>query len=57
MLVTGASQNIGRHLALEYAKLGANIVVTARREEKLKEVGLNEMKWQWLFCPWNLFCS
>ena len=38
VLITGASQNIGKHLAFEYAKLGANIVITSRNARKLEEV-------------------
>ena len=47
VLVTGASKNIGKRLALEFAKQGANVVITARSEEKLKEVR---------FAP-DLFCQ
>ena len=38
VLVTGASRGIGKGLALQYAKLGANVFITARNEDKLKEV-------------------
>jgi 3-oxoacyl-[acyl-carrier protein] reductase len=34
--VTGASQGIGRAIALAFARAGANIVVTARSEDKLR---------------------
>ena len=37
-LVTGASSGIGRVYAVELAKLGMNIIVVARRAEKLKEL-------------------
>ena len=39
-LVTGASSGIGRVYAHELAKLGMNIVVVARRAEKLQELKL-----------------
>ena len=35
VLITGASSGIGKETALEFAKLGANIVLVARRKEKL----------------------
>ena len=38
MLVTGASRGIGRHLALFYARHGANLVITARDETALQGV-------------------
>jgi NADP-dependent 3-hydroxy acid dehydrogenase YdfG len=38
VLVTGASAGIGWATALEFGAQGANVVVTARREERLKEL-------------------
>ncbi|XP_062868595.1 hydroxysteroid 11-beta-dehydrogenase 1-like protein [Trichomycterus rosablanca] len=38
VMVTGASTGIGEQLAYHYARLGAQIVITARREHVLKEV-------------------
>ncbi len=38
VLVTGASAGIGWATALAFAECGANVVVTARREERLKEL-------------------
>ena len=37
-LITGASEGIGRDLAIGLAKAGADVIVCSRREEKLKEV-------------------
>ncbi len=37
-LVTGASAGIGRATALAFARAGANVVVTARREQRLVEL-------------------
>ena len=37
-LVTGASAGIGRAIALDLAAAGMNVVVTARREERLNEL-------------------
>jgi corticosteroid 11-beta-dehydrogenase isozyme 1 len=38
VLITGASAGIGEQMAYHYAKMGANVLVTARREKKLQEV-------------------
>ena len=35
MIVTGASSGIGRELALELARQGARLIITARREDRL----------------------
>ncbi|KAI5664901.1 hypothetical protein M9H77_24224 [Catharanthus roseus] len=38
VIITGASSGIGEHLAYEYAKRGACLVIAARRERSLHEV-------------------
>ena len=38
MVITGASTGIGEQLAYQCVRLGANSVITARREQRLKEV-------------------
>ncbi|XP_013414788.1 hydroxysteroid 11-beta-dehydrogenase 1-like protein [Lingula anatina] len=38
VLITGASSGIGKQMAYHFAKMGANLVLTARRENLLKEV-------------------
>ncbi len=43
ILITGASSGIGKQTAIEFAKLGANIVLVARRKDKLEQVA-NELK-------------
>ena len=40
--MTGASTGIGEQLAYYYARFGAQIVITARREKVLEQVGLFE---------------
>ena len=37
ILVTGASSGIGRAIAIECAKMGAAVILTARNENRLKE--------------------
>ncbi len=37
ILVTGASSGIGRGIAIECSKMGANVILVARNEERLKE--------------------
>ena len=48
VLVTGSSKGIGRALAIEYAKLGANVMVTARNEKALKEVRILKKNLQYV---------
>ena len=43
ILVTGASSGIGQVIAIEYAKMGANIIATGRNEERLNET-LNQLE-------------
>jgi len=43
VLITGASSGIGKDTAIEFAKKGANIVLVARREDKLEQVA-SELK-------------
>ena len=39
VVVTGASKGSGEQMAYHYASLGARILITARGEDKLKQVG------------------
>lgn len=41
ILVTGASSGIGRAIAIECSKMGAQIIISARNEERLKETMSN----------------
>ncbi|MFB5620288.1 MAG: SDR family NAD(P)-dependent oxidoreductase, partial [Nitrosopumilus sp.] len=43
VLITGASSGIGKQSAIEFAKLGANIILVSRRKDKLEQVA-NELK-------------
>lgn len=38
ILVTGASDGIGREAALTYARYGANVILLGRNDEKLRHV-------------------
>ena len=38
ILIIGASSGIGKELALQYEKLGYEVIITARNVEKLKEI-------------------
>ena len=40
VLITGASQNIGRSIAINMAREGCNIAICARNKEKLNDVVL-----------------
>ena len=49
ILITGASSGIGRSVAVECSKMGANVIITGRDSERLNEtfgllVGENHMK-------------
>ena len=43
VLITGASSGIGKQTAIEFAKLGSNIILVARRKDKLEQVE-NQLK-------------
>ena len=43
VLITGASQNIGKSIAINMAREGCNIAICARNKEKLYDV-VSEMK-------------
>ena len=38
VLVTGASSGIGEEMAYQYARMGASVFITARRESRLQRV-------------------
>lgn len=38
VVVTGSSTGIGEQIAYHYARMGANVMVTSRRENTLKQV-------------------
>ena len=41
VIITGASQGIGRTMATVFAKSGANVVCVARSEKKIEELSLS----------------
>lgn len=43
-LVTGAGRNIGRAIAVEFARAGARIVVNGRRDEQALEETVSEIE-------------
>jgi len=43
VLITGSSSGIGKETAIQFAKRGANIILVARRKEKLEQVA-NDIK-------------
>jgi short-subunit dehydrogenase len=45
--VVGASSGIGREAALEFAKRGAKLVVSARSESKLASLGGRDSQLWW----------
>ena len=53
VLITGASSGIGKVTSIEFAKLGANLILVARSKEKLEKVE-NELK---KFNVKTLICS
>ena len=51
-LITGASSGIGKELARIHAAKGGDLVITARRADKLNELK-NELYAISRFCPWG----
>lgn len=56
VLVTGASTGIGEQMAYHYARFGAQIVITARREKVLQQVSeLNYINMDSKIKPINIY--
>ena len=53
VLITGASSGIGKDAAIEFAKRGSNIVLVARRPDRLRELAdkLEQFNTSTLVCP------
>jgi short-subunit dehydrogenase len=54
VLITGASSGIGRELARQFAGDGADLVLIARNEDKLRELAgelTTESGSRWRSCP------
>lgn len=54
ILITGASSGIGRQCAIDCSKMGANVVLVARNEERLNETLSNMEGVGHLVCPYDL---
>ncbi|SNY59379.1 YciK family oxidoreductase [Enterobacter sp. CC120223-11] len=52
ILVTGASDGIGREAALTYARYGANVILSGRNEEKLRAVARQIEQESGILPPW-----
>ncbi|XP_031665972.1 hydroxysteroid 11-beta-dehydrogenase 1-like protein [Oncorhynchus kisutch] len=57
VLVTGASTGIGEQVAYHYAKTGAQVVITARREYALQKIDIDSLCTRWLSNNWLNFLS
>ena len=38
VLITGASSGIGKETAIQFAKKGSNVILVARRKQKLEQI-------------------
>lgn len=56
IVITGASSGIGEYLALEFARLGAKVILLARRELKLQELAkkIQDYGFQASYYPLNI---
>lgn len=55
--MTGASTGIGEEMAYHYAKFGAQIVITARREKVLQQVGPRDSIFFFFFFKGTMSCA